>query len=504
MARTRNSTTRSRQNNRGRKKSSSLKWILLISLFVVLSLVIWGVVTMLNNNDYTFKRSDLDKYIEKTHNNNLLNNGISVYFDMSNGMNHAYSSVHSKETLKSVINKLAGNDKNDKVDFYSLANGRITSLELNHKDLFNYMIDSKNYAQQRAPIETTLDSIVKKKQPALLMTDFEEYHDNKIQLAAYAKKYFIDWLDMGYNITFYKWTFVEGKKNKYMFLAVFDDNMNSLNNRIKEAVRENSDIDTFVLGSRDFAYPTKTNYISSKKGGNYHNSKGNDIVTAVLEDGSSDSYFCYAKAMATAEGESELFTPLDNITGAFAEYYPIGVKWQDVIRNAKTMQKKGTPKADVFHHLLSNLYINFNKQDGYNIKKIEIRTFDMQETMRTIANSKATISFKEIEKINKPEIDEIFTANMEDCRKLVNWKHIFVDFHNNFNGTFIDEEKSSNLIRANIVISEVDENIEKAKKFFYWEGNPSLFNSVTETLQASTSKPIGRILYTYYVKTLAN
>ena len=59
------------------------------------------------------------------------------------------------------------------------------------------MMNSVNYKKQRAPIEKTLERIILNNQPALLMTDFEEYNGGLIQKAAYAKKYFIDWLAKG-------------------------------------------------------------------------------------------------------------------------------------------------------------------------------------------------------------------------------------------------------------------------------------------------------------------
>ena len=497
MGRRRNSNSNSRG---GGGNNTSLKWLMLLAFIAIIGLVAWLVATLLSNDDYAFKRADLDKYVEMTHQKNLLDDGASVYFDMSDGMIDAYKSDGSKQTLQSVINKLAANSA---IEFFGLANGEITSLDKSHTELYNYMLNKKSYAQHQAPIENTLKTIVEKRQPALLMTDFEEYHSGSIQRAAYAKSSFIDWLNMGYNITFYKWSFVERGKNKIMFLAVFDDNMNRLNSLIKEAVETNPSIETFVLGSRNYGYPTMTKYISFKQGGNYHNSKGNDVVTAVLEAGGTSDYICYAKTFATAEGKAGLFAPLNNLAGPFAEYYPIGVEWQSAIANSKMMQETGVPEADMFNHLLSNLYINFKAQDGYDIEKIEIRTFDMQETMKVIA-SNDTISSGELDAISKPEINEIFVADMEDSDELAGWKHVFVDFHTKFDGTFIGGKNSSNLLRANIVISEVSANIDKAMSFFEWDGNPSLANSVKETLQASISKPNGRILYTYYIKTLSN
>lgn len=502
MARSRTNNS-SRRGNGKSSSSSSFKWILLLLLFVIIGLVGWLIVKIIGggDDDYAFNRRDLDKYVEITHQTNLLNDGASVYFDMSNGMINAYRADVNKSTLQSVINKLAATDA---IKFFRLASGAITPLEKSHTDLYNYMLSNSNYGQQQAPIETTLDSIVKKRQPALLMTDFEEYHSGVIQRAAYAKKYFIDWLSMGYNITFYKWKFIEGGINKNMFLAVFDDNSNRLNSLIKEAVSTNQCIETFVLGSRDFAYPTMTQYPSSKQGGNYHNNKGKDIVTAVLEGGGACDYVCYAKTIASANGKVGQFAPLSNLVGPFAEYYPIGVTWQDAIKNSQMMQDKGIREEDRFYHVLSELYVNFEAQDGYDINQIEIRTFDMQETMRAISQS----TYGELDSIDNHEINEIFVANMEGrtCPDLpeFEWKHIFVDFHEKFDGTFIGGKNSSNLLRANVVISNFSPNIEEAEDFFEWDNNPSLANSVKEALQASTSKPSGRILYTYYIKNLAN
>ena len=39
--------------------------------------------------------------------------------------------------------------------------------------------------------------------------------------------------------------------------------------------------------------------------------------------------------------------------------------------------------------------------------------------------------------------------------------------------------------------------------FFGWEGNPSLANSIRETLTAKQCNPEGRILFSYYLKTIS-
>lgn len=498
--RTSHSTTsrRSRNSNRGRS-SRGLYIGIAIGAIAIIGVVVW---LLTRTTGYQFQRSQLDKYVEITQKPNLLGDGASVYVDMSDGMNSAYATPESQSILQAVINKLAAMQA---VKFFELSNQTISPLEKSHTELYNYMLNPVSYQKQMAPIEKTLAQIVDKRQPALLMTDFEEYKGTVIEQAAYAKKYFIDWLAMGYNITFYKWNFTEKGKSKLMFLAIFDDNANRLSSLVETAVNlSNPNLERFVLGSRDFAYPISAQYISLRQGGNYHNSKGSDVVTAIMENGGKDDYFCYAKPYATASGAPGQFAPLDISLGSLAEYYPLGVSWSDAIKNAKMMQENGVPEEDRFTHLFRNLFIDFGAQNGYSIENIEARVFDMNETMKVIYQSGDSITIEQVETVAKPEINMVLTAGMEATDALpAGWKEIFVDFDGQFNGTFMGGIPATDLLRANIVISKAIPEINNAISFFTWDGNPSLANSVKETLTASSSNPQGRILFTYYIKTIS-
>lgn len=491
---------RRRGGAKPKSSSKALYIVIAVCALAVICVVIWKILS--GPDEYRFVRSDLDEYVELTEKANLLSDGMSVYCDMSGGMNYAYATPESKAILQAVIDKLAGSEG---VKFYSLAKGKIDTLTKSHVDLYNHMLDPKNYYQQQAPIEKTLNQIVDKCQPALLMSDFEEYNGSVIHRAAYAKKSFIDWLAKGYNITFYKWDFVENSKKKKMFLAVFDDNAGRLNSLVKSAIElSGSNIDTYVLGGRDFAYPTQTHYPSLKQGGNYHNKNGKDVVTAVVETGHKDAYFSYAKPLATATGAPGAFAPLNCLVGSYAEYYPLGVNWVDAINNAKVMQDPGVKKEDQYTHLLRDLHVDLSAQDGFSINGVEVRVFDMQPTMKAIHDAKGNISLAAIDSIAKEEINMVLTAGMQPSESLPRgWKEIYVDFDDKFTGSFIGGVPSSNLIRANIVISNASPEISKAEKFFGWDGNPSLANSVKETLTADSSHPEGRILYTYYLKVIS-
>ena len=103
-----------------------------------------------------------------------------------------------------------------------------------------------------------------------------------------------------------------------------------------------------------------------------------------------------------------------------------------------------------------------------------------------------------------PVVNMFLTASMHDVKDLpIGWKEITVDFDSQFNGEFIGGINPTNLFRANIVISKATPNIAEVNNFFGWTGNPSLANSIKETLTAGSSNPQGRILYTYYLKTIS-
>lgn len=501
MARRSSHTTPSRRSRNGKKKNSSSKGLIIggaIGALALIGVLVWFLT---RPSSYIFQRAQLDKYVELTQESHLLNDGASVYVDMSDGMNFAYATAESKAMLQAIINKLAANSA---IKFYGLADEKISPLELSHTQLYNYMLNPLSYDKQKAPIEATLQRIVSENQPALLMTDFEEYKGQIIEQAAYAKKYFITWLADGNNITFYKWDFVEKGKDKHMFLAVFDDNANRLNSLVANAINmTDPNIDKYVLGSRDFAYPTSTNYISLKQGGNYHNDKGVDVVTAVMENGGVNDYYSYAKPFAAANGAVGQFVPLDISLGTFAEYYPLGVSWTDAIANSKRMQEAGVPDNIKYTHLLSDLYIDFGAQNGFNIDDIEVRVFDMGDTMKKIYEAGDSIKVSELASINQPEVNMFLTASMANVRELPQgWKEISVDFDSKFNGSFMGNTNPASLFRANVVISKATPNIAEVNGFFGWPGNPSLANSIKETLTAGTSNPQGRILYTYYIKTI--
>lgn len=501
------SSTSHRRHGNAKKKGTSP--VLIVGIVIVALAVIGFVVYKLVSGGSNFQRASIDKYVELTSEQNILGNGASVYVDMSDGMNYAYSTPESRAVLQAVINKLAADKA---IEFYGLADEQITPLEMSHTQLYNYMLSASSYDKQKAPIQATLEKIVAAKQPALIMTDFEEYNSGVIQQAAYAKKAFIDWLAMGFKITFYKWDFEESGKQKHMFLAVFDDNADRLTSLVENAVKlTDPNMPTYVLAGHDFLYPAMqltdaTRYISPKQGGNYHNSKGQDNVTAVIENGDGDSYICYSTPQAAATGNKSGYTDLRTLAGVRAEYYPVGVSWTQALQNAQYTQQEGMPQEDMFTHLFSNIIVDFGAQSGYDINGIEVRVFDMQPTINLIDSltvAGENVSVKTINTLEPKEVNMFLVGSMQPAPKFApGVMEIFVDFDSKFTGTFNGGVAPTNVMRANIVISSARPDVQKAMEFFGWGGNPSLANSVVEALTASSSNPVGAVIFSYYLKAM--
>lgn len=160
--------------------------------------------------------------------------GYNAYFDLSDGLLSAYQDQGISNCLKSVVNKITGNDKCQ--DIYTLKNSAIDKCELRQTDLYNYILNPKSY-QMIAPIEQSLGQITTDGRSALLITDFEEYCGGTIQQQNYAKKYFIDWLSRGNRIVFFIFNYQEKTKDKHLYFTVFDTPDHTLLNDVEQAPR---------------------------------------------------------------------------------------------------------------------------------------------------------------------------------------------------------------------------------------------------------------------------
>lgn len=466
-----------------------------------------------------FSRAYLDKYVELETKTTLeahaMKPGLSVYVDFSDGMNAAYSSQLSQDALRKVINVFTGVDQ--KASFFSLADSKITPLELSQTQIYNEIMSAKNYTKPMAPIEETLKTIVEKSQPALLITDFEEYNGGVIQQQNYAKDYFINWLKKGYYITFYKIDYKEGSKPKHLYFTVFDSPSNSLASTVENALMPfiGNGMERFVLAGRDYSYDIATDYPSSTKGGSYHNSNGEDIVSAVYEDGKSEAYYAYSGNFRDPEAAKNRsnFATLNTLYGPFIQYYPLGDNFENIISNISATQEEGVEPADKFTHLLSKVYVNFSVQDGFIIKSVKAQVLDFSSAMSHFiakleeqSEDEATIGIPADMPASK-EVLDMFEANITPAKvpqlKGNGWYEILFDFDPRFKGAIpASMQDERDLLKADIVIADAVPNTEGLSEFFSWPGNNSLEQSVLNTLIDPDINPKGSVVITYFLKVI--
>ena len=485
-----------RSSSRGKKAGGSSKTPLYIALAVAGIAAIGGLVWWLLTPPSApgFTPNALRDYVEAQPLPALLSdNSEAVYLDFSDGMNHAFATPEAQAVLRDITNKLNGPN----VEFFSLANNKISELETGSvTQLYNTIMNPKSYLNHSAPIQMALEQIAAGNRPALLITDFEEYNNGQIQQAAYAKESFINWIARGNNITFYSWDFTEKNKDKKLFIAVFDDQTNRLAYEIDQAIRQSNPafIDRFILCGKDFQYPMKTIYTPETSGGGFHNADGVDIISGIDERGEPESFTNYASPIAASDGKG-FYDQKNKRYGRFAQYYPVTFPWKNVVKNARGYHpyKEGDPAE---FHFLSKLFINFNSQQSFEIDDVEARVFNVEYAINDSTGTAPT-----------PELFGIFEADTEEIalNDQEKWQELIVDFDDNFDGIkFPAGTNPTDLMRINLIIADANPRIEAAKRFFSWPGNNSLSASVVNTLQSDAVNPKGTILMSYYVKCLSN
>lgn len=488
------------KRNQGRKNSLLQTGGLFTCGILLVGALIWLMASCGDKGSRLY----LDKFVETLDMNiaksKALKGSTAVYVDFSDGMNSAYGTPLSQEALKSVVNSLTG--IKGQASFFSLSNDTISPLSLTQTGIYNAIMSPSNYTQTMAPIEKTLARIIAEREPALLITDFEEYHGGLIQRQNYAKDYFIEWLSEGYDIIFYKLDYKEGALPKHLYFAVFDAPGGELAQEVEKSLGKylSEGMEKFVLGGKCFQLYGANSYLSSTQGGNYHSDKdgdykGADIVTAVLEDGGPEAFKSYIVS---------LFSP-------YAEYYPLGIEWEKIPENIKFTQEDGVPEGDRYTHFLSGFYVDFDKQNAYRIEQVAAVVNDIEGLMQRVIVVADSLEGegKEFEiptdaPAGKP-VKDFFVASMKpatiDNLPGHNWKEIMVDFDSRFNGSLpAGMDAETDLIEIDVVIAKAIPDTARIQEFFSWPGNTALSESVLNAVLSKEVNPEGRAIITYFVK----
>lgn len=443
-----------------------------------------------------------------------LNEGYAAYFDFSDGVNMAYADPVSKDNLHNIVNAVT----TPETEFYSLGNHEMTPMTGDSEQIFQDIMNPKNYEQQAAPIRKALQQIVDQNKPALLVTDYEEYDGEKIFKGAYAKQYFIDWLKRGYDITFYVVDYKEKNKDKKLFYTVFDGKEGNLMKKIRAGLDGKTvNYRTFTMGNNN--YKIITDYPSATRGGNFHNAEGVDDVTCVCEDPKDPNHF----------------VKMDKFR---SEYYPLEEPYQYITRNAAlyTIDAEKDYPPTVFRYIAQNLFISTDDLP-YNEVELGMNVYSVQDDYESFDNHLTAIKEKptmtkddpyyDADGVLKPEyeyipqsfkpIHDLFILVDEPTKAIKGYEQNGGKIHEGFREvgfTFspdFDSEAdevvltgdtksiaADDLIRVDIVIKDVEHlKDDKLNDLFKWGDYDNLSESIRLALHEVSPK--GKVLYTYYI-----
>ena len=448
-----------------------------------------------------------------------------VYIDFSNGLFQAYKgNPDNAAMLEKITQKLTGSD----IKWFGLGKkGTIYPLDFPTTQLYNKVSDPKSYASEvMAPIEGAVKEITNGTGDALLVTDFEEYTvDGKEQFENFAKGYFIDWLSKGNSVDFFITNYKEKTKDKrtvdkHLYFIVFNyGTAKKLLTDINYSLKERGfKFETFSL-STDF-YKLSNEYSAEKKGGNYYDKEGHDIV------GSLD--------------ENQYVNGLKKSNKNF-EFYAFQQPWKDIYTNSKSLMEPGVPVP--FTDFFRKLFLDASKDDVFQLKGLEVNVYDVTDDflffaksleakvhkpkLAKDANGNSIIAKDEANAIalscydekgnlkdawiykqpkEKVALKEVFILNSElynngfkDTKKKI---EIGTKYHANFNGSQITNP--AGLIKVDVTIADCNPNFDKLS-LFKWESstvagktNEALSEAIRNTLDKVNPK--GKVIYTYFIK----
>lgn len=471
-----------------------------IALQIVLSL---AILVTLNSCSFFFPPKSAEVSIDEyaaTHtfaNKNLNVQKYDMYVDFSDGIVSAYDDELTSMHMLHLVNKVLQSANMDKA--YAMGQNAITDISgLSSTQFYNKVIDKHNYVDIMAPIEQSLKSITEGSHLAILVTDFEEYtQDRRIQHQAYAAEYFNTWLEKGGNVVFYIFPYKEKNVDKHLYITIFDNSVNSLDNEVQESF-EGLEHNYTRFNLSNTAYSITSDYPSETKGGcNHDPKKMDDIISYTNEDGTGESWH--------------------RIDGQAAEYYPFGESWTEIYNGAKATiaDYKETPKNERqdlidYKYLIGNLTFDFSNLHSYKVEELEAVVYNIQDDIDAYAQYvndstkyEPTVTDEEGKPLRRPVYSPVPYTKVPDML-VFNGKiegdkaNVSIDFSPKFTGNLPSVIQDEQTIAVDIIISKCQPNYSKINSIFYWGDNNSLEQSVRLTMQKF--KPEGKVLYRYYIK----
>jgi hypothetical protein len=448
----------------------------------------------------------------------------SVYVDFSDGIIQAYTSnAENKTTIDVLTQKLAGDN-----DWFGMGKsyngiGKLTFKD--DRDLYNQVVTPTNYSDIMAPIEQAIQKIVEGHNDAMLITDFEEYTpDGKEQTFAYAKKYFIQWLQQGNSITFFYNKFHEENNkskietDKNLYFAVFNYGKKSkegLSQKFIDALAGRGvNYKTFDLNTNPFSvtndYGGKDKIGINKQLNGYYNS----IVNASVQNGKPFEYFGIASAW-DKEFDKKFIQPIKDSGVVLSHLYlnadtskqssyklsKIRVSVRDITQDFVSFAKYLEAK----NKHIPTLTKDAGKNDIWDKKYASDTAFNKYYVSNTKDINKAMIY--KYDEANAPVIAELFDYDAkifaDHLKNTPNSVELKTILHKEYKYNKLKPENI--ILRVDYIIDEPIVNISNPQlNEFSWNSgitkstiNNSLYESVRNSIQEV--KP-GGIIYSYFIK----
>jgi hypothetical protein len=441
---------------------------------------------------------------------------VALYIDFSAGMHTAFANPEIKNLTGDCFNAILA----DKFDVYKLVSGEVEPLEVvNSTDLGQKINDPKEYLNKRAPIQKAVEKIVASNNDALLITDFEEFqNDKEVTSTAYLKISFSKWLAKGNSIHFFVANYLEGKVPKHIYFTVFSygtPNVQSLLNKLEPKLAL---LNTkFDLSTKSFKLSTA--YEGEKTGGIFYDPQGKSEVTKNILD-LKDGYVNGGKK------------------GSNYEFYPLGVNWKTIAELHDSYKEQNQ-----FNDFFRKLLIDLSNEDSYAYGDFEVKVYDLSEDFEQFSkcleaknhkpklskgnDGEAKFADNETDPIaiacyspdgslksewkfspkNPVAQTEVFTLNLplfkntkgDDKKKT----ELGISFDHKFNVKNIQNPQG--LLRVDLVLKSAEPNLSNPiLDQFKWINvsgvpNTALRESIVNTLQ--DLKPENQVIYSYYIKT---
>ncbi len=451
----------------------------------------------------------------------------AVYVDFSDGLIQAYTGNPANgQIVQAICNKFLSPD----IEWNAMGGSAITKLQDNSTQVYNKVVNPKQYVETMAPIEEALKRITTSNNDALLITDFEEYKkgaagNGEEQFENYPKTYFTDWIKKGNSITFFYTDYTETNKKskntaqKHLYFTVFTHgkaNETSFVSMIRDALKGRFNPTFFELNNNPYS-------VSNNYGGKENTGVANSTFSK------------WVSFNLNASNEKKL------------PYEVIGINkpWnEDLEKYVQNIIKK---ENGLF---LNKLSLNAADQSAYKLGKVAVKVYDVSDDYEKFArcaeaknhvpvlvkDSKKDLVWDEKSK-RDPIVKECYVLNTTqlkqdwvykpDTENLKEWPEVFGFDKEIFNGHLKNDpaniqlqtvfhpnykrknvKKENALVRIDYVIEEATFNDTNPQLMdFQWNSltitnkpNNSLSEAIRNTLQNFAVNPKGKILYSYYIK----